>query len=60
MIDPDRDNQNAVNLLIADVFRVLGALDAVDPRDDREQLEPIMSACDEPITSPLGWNAPVR
>lgn len=48
MVPADRENENAVNLLIADVFRVLGAMDSVDPRDGREQLEPVVSR---------GWNA---
>ena len=42
MVAADRENDNAVNLLIADVFRVLGAMDSVDPRDGREQLEPVI------------------
>ncbi|HKO12064.1 MAG TPA: hypothetical protein VJV22_08855 [Acidobacteriaceae bacterium] len=48
MVAADRENENAVNLLLADVFRVLGAMDAVDPRDGREQLETIIRK---------GWNA---
>lgn len=39
----DAENENAVNLLIADVFRILGAMDSVDQRDGRERLEPVIS-----------------
>ena len=31
IVSADRDNQNAVNSLIADAFRILGAMDRVDP-----------------------------
>ena len=48
MVAADRENENAVNLLIADVFRVLGAMDSVEPRDGRERLEPIIRK---------GWHA---
>ena len=48
MVAADRENENAVNLLIADVFRVLGAMDSADSRDGREQLEPIIRR---------GWDA---
>lgn len=36
------ENDNAVNLLIADAFRILGAMDRLDRRDGSEQLEPVI------------------
>ena len=39
----DIGNENAVNLLIADAFRILGVMDSVDRRDMGDQLEPAIS-----------------
>ena len=39
----EKDNENAVNLLIADAFRILGAMDRLDRREGSEQLESVIS-----------------
>lgn len=39
----EKHNENAVNLLITDAFRILGAMDRLDRRDRSEQLEPVIS-----------------
>lgn len=38
----EKDNENGVNLLIADAFRILGAMDSVDRRGGSGQLEPVI------------------
>ena len=39
----EKDNENAVNLLIADAFRIPGAMDRLDRREGSEQPEPVFS-----------------
>jgi hypothetical protein len=42
-VSAEKDNENAVNLLIADAFRILGAMDRLDRREGSEQLESVIS-----------------
>lgn len=41
-VSAEKDNENAVNLLIADAFRIPGAMDRYR-RERRGQLEPVIS-----------------